>query len=302
MNATTTARQDIHAAAHADFDPADYKLIGVLDLDTSPFRADDSKGRQAVRAMETEGFPYVSIHPHGQCDACGQRLRYVAVMFHHPSNALVEVGLDCLSGRFAMAKAEVKRMMAEAKKAREAHALLDAFAAQCDERQELAYATYAWNIEAAAPEGANIWGLGIMADIARKARLYGTATEGQLRLIRRILGELEEKFAAQEQRNAEFEAARAAERGSRVDAFIGTVGEKKRPFTGVVRIAREFETQYGTSTLYIIDTPEGTAKWFTSSRTVELEEGQAVSFTATVKSHEIYDGERQTVVLRPKFA
>jgi hypothetical protein len=299
---STEARQDIHTAAHADFDPADYKFIGVLDTDTSPFRADDNKARQAVRAMETEGFPYVLVHPHGQCDSCGQHLRYVAVMFHHPSAALVEVGVNCLVGRFAMAKVEVKRMMAEAKKAREAHALLDTFLAQCDERQELAYATYAWNIEAAAPEGANIWGLGIMADIARKARLYGTATEGQLRLVRRILGELEGKFADQERRNAEFEAARAAERGTRVDAYIGTVGEKKRPFTGVVRIAREFETQFGMSTLYIIDTPEGTAKWFTSSRTVELEEGQEVSFTATVKAHEIYDGERQTVVLRPKFA
>lgn len=299
---STATRTDIHAAAHADFDPADYKFIGMLDLDTSPFRADDSKGRQAVRAMETEGFPYVAIHPHGQCDACGQHLRYVAVMFHHPSNALVQVGLDCLGGRFSMAKAEVKRMMAEAKKARELHALLDAFLAQCAEHQELAYATYAWNIEAAAPEGANIWGLGIMADIARKARLYGTATEGQLRLIRRILGELEEKFAAQEARNAEREAVRAAEQASRVDAFIGTPGEKKRPFTGVVRTARQFDTQFGLSTLYIIDTPEGTVKWFTSSAKVELEEGQQVTFTATIKTHEVYDGERQTVVLRPKFA
>lgn len=299
---STEIRTDIHAANHADFDPADYKLIGVLDLGTSPFRADDSKARKAVRAMETEGFPYVSIHPHGQCDACGQRLRYVAVMFHHPSNALVQVGLDCLSGRFSMAKAEVKRMMAEAKKAREAHALLDAFLAQCEERQELAYATYAWNIEAAAPEGVNVWGLGIMADIARKARLYGTATEGQLRLISRVLAELDEKFAAQEARNAEFEAACAAEREGRVDAYIGVVGEKKRPFTGVVRIAREFDTQYGLSTLYIIDTPEGTVKWFSSSRTVSLEEGQEVTFTATIKAHEVYDGERQTVVLRPKFA
>lgn len=299
---TPTARQDIHTAAHADFDPADYKLIGVLDLDTTPFRSDDSQGRKAVRMMETEGFPYVSIHPHGQCDACGQRLRYVAVLFHHPSNALVEVGLDCLGGRFAMAKDEVKRMMAEAKAAREAHKLLDAFLAQCAEHQELAYATYAWNIEAAAPEGANIWGLGIMADIARKARLYGTATEGQLRLIRRVLGELDEKFAAQEKRNAEFEATRAAERSNRVDAFIGEAGEKKRPFTGVVRIAREFDTQYGLSTLYIIDTPEGTVKWFSSSRTVSLEEGQEVTFTAMIKAHEVYDGERQTVVLRPKFA
>lgn len=295
---STEARQDIHTAAHANFDPADYRFIGVLDTDTSIFRTDDSAARRKVEALESEGFPYVLVHPHGQCDSCGQHLRYVAVMFHHPSAALVEVGVNCLAGRFSMAKAEVKRMMAEAKKAREAHALLDAFQAQCAEHQELAYATYAKNLAAAAPEGANTWGTDTLASIAQSARQYGSATDNQLGLVARILGELEGKFAEQEARNAE----RAAERSQRVDAFIGTVNEKKRPFTGVVRIAREFETQFGVSTLYIIDTPEGTAKWFTSSRTVELEQGQEVSFTATVKAHEIYDGEHQTVVLRPKFA
>lgn len=295
---STEARQDIHTAAHANFDPADYKFIGVLDTDTSPFRADDSKARKAVRAMETEGFPYVLIHPHGQCDSCGQHLRYVAVMFHHPSNALVEVGVNCLVGRFSMAKAEVKRMMAEAKKAREAHALLDAFLAQCAERQELAYATYAKNLAAAAPEGANTWGTDTLASIAHSARQYGSATENQLSLVGRILGELEGKFAEQEARNAE----RAAERSQRVDAFIGTVNEKKRPFTGVVRLVKKIETMYGTSFLRIFDTPEGTVKWFSSSTTVELVAGQEVTFTATIKAHEIYEGERQTVVLRPKFA
>jgi hypothetical protein len=297
---STIARHDIHAAAHADFDPADYRFIGVLDTDTSPFRADDSAARRKVEALESEGFPYVLVHPHGQCDSCGQHLRYVAVMFHHPSAALVEVGVNCLTGRFSMAKAEVKRMMAEAKRARELHALLDAFLAQCDEHQELAYATYAKNLAAAAPEGASTWGTDTLASIAHSARQYGSATENQLRLIARILGELEGKFAQQEARNAE----RAAERSARVDAFIGAVGDKKRPFTGVVRMIKVIETQYGTSFLRIIDTPEGTVKWFSSTipAGVELKAGVEVTFTATIKAHEIYEGERQTVVIRPKFA
>jgi hypothetical protein len=295
---STEARHDIHAAAHADFDPADYKLIGVLDTDTSMFRVDDSRARKAVRAMESEGFPYVLIHPHGQCDSCGQHLRYVAVMFHHPSNALVEVGVNCLHGRFAMAQAEVKRMMSDAKKAREAHAKLDAFLAQAAEHQELAYATYAKNLAAAAPEGTSTWGTDTLSSIAMSARQYGLATDSQLALIGRILNELEGKFAEQAARNA----AREAERSDRVDAFIGTVGEKKRPFTGVVRFVKVIDTMYGTSTLHIIDTPEGAVKWFTSSTTVELSAGDAVTFTATVKAHEIFEGERQTVILRPKFA
>jgi plastocyanin len=294
---STIARHDVHTAAHANFDPADYRFIGVLDTDTSLSRSNDFVARRKVKALEAEGFPYVLVHPHGQCDSCGQHLRYVAVMFHHPSAALVEVGVNCLTGRFSMAQAEIKRMMAEAKKAREAHALLDAFLAQCAENQELAYATYAKNLAAAAPEGTSTWGTDTLASIATSARQYGSATDSQLALIGRILDELESKFAEQAARNA----ARAAERNTRVDAFIGTVDEKKRPFTGVVRLVKVIDTMYGTSTLHIIDTAEGTVKWFTSAA-VELNAGDEVTFTATVKAHEIYDGERQTAILRPKFA
>lgn len=293
---TSTARQDIHTAAHADFDPADYKLIGILDLDTNMFRADDSKGRAAVRAMETEGFPYVSIHPHGQCDACGQRLRYVAVLFHHPSNALVEVGLDCLGGRFAMAKDEVKRMMAEAKAAREAHKLLDGFLAACDAHQDLAYATYAWNIEASAPEGADIWGVGILADIAGKARQYGgDVSAKQLAFVSRILTQLDERFAEQDRRNAEITAAKV-ESGPAPTGRVAIEGT-------VTKLDTRVNSYTGGERLVMTVTLDNGARvWGTVPAAIaaNVEQGSRVSFTATFEQGE--DDETFAWLSRPTKA
>lgn len=274
---STTARHDVHAAAHAAFDPADYKLIGVIDLHPEPFfRANDSRARQAIKAMEDEGFPYVEIHRYGQCDSCGQRLRYVAVMFHHPSAALVQVGLDCLGGRFAMAKDEVKRMMAEAKKAREEHKLLDGFLAACAEHQDLAYATYAWNIEAAAPEGADIWGVGILADIARKARQYGgDVSAKQLAFVSRILTQLDERFAEQEHRNAEIAAAKvesgpAPEGRVAVEGTVTKLDTRPNEYTGGIRM------------VMTVTLDNGARVWGTIPAAIEdVEHGARVVFTAT---------------------
>jgi len=293
---STIARHDIHAAAHADFDPADYKLIGVIDLHPEPFfRANDAKGREAIAAMETEGFPYVSIHPHGQCDACGQRLRYVAVMFHHPSAALVQVGLDCFGGRFAMAKDEVKRMMAEAKVAREAHKLLDGFLAACEAHQDLAYATYAWNIEAAAPAGADIWGVEILADIARKARQYGgDVSAKQLAFVSKILTQLDERFAEQERRNAEIAAAKA-ESGPAPTGRVAIEGTVTKLDT------RENAYIGGIRMVMIVTLDNGARVWGTVPAAIEsVEQGARVVFTATFEQAE--DDETFAYFKRPTKA
>lgn len=275
MNATATARYDIHSANHDNFDPADYRFIGAIDTDTSPFRADDSRGRKAIKMMEDEGFPYAQVHPHGQCDHCGQGLRYVAVMFHHPSAALIQVGLTCLGNRFASTAAEVKRMMAEAAKAREAHKLLDGFLAACAENQDLAYATYAWNIEAAAPEGADIWGVGVLADIARKARQYGGGVSAkQLAFVSRILTQLDERFTKQERINAE-RAAVKAEAGPAPEGRVAVEGE-------IVKI-KKVEGDWGTRIVITVKLDNGAMINGTAARAIaeDVTLGRRAAFTAT---------------------
>lgn len=296
---STETRYDIHRIASEGFDPENYDFVGVIDTCHDPiFRADDRAGRKAIDAKLAEGFEFANVHPHGQCDSCGNRLRYVVTLCHRPSDGLIEVGLDCLDGRFSMAKDEVAQMVKEAKAAREAHKLLDGFLAACADDQTLAYATYAQNILAADVEN-DLWteGLFTLADIARKCRRYGNgASEGQRRFMDKIFATLDRNAARAAERRAQAVRDQAEEKGS----FIAEPGAKKVAFAGTVRLAREFATQWGVSTLLVIDIPEGAVKWFTSSAT-ELDEGREVRFTATVKAHEVYHGERQTVIVRPKF-
>lgn len=286
---TTTTRHDIHAAAHADFDPADYKAIGILDLETNPFwRADDSKGRAAVAAMEAEGFPYAEVHPYGQCDHCGQHLRYVAVLFHHPSAGMIQVGLTCLGNRFRSTAEAVKAMMKEAQAARAAHKLLDGFLAACDEHQELAYATYAQNIAAAAPENADLWGVGILADIAHKARQYGgDVSAKQIAFVGRILTQLDDRFAKQEQINAERAAVKAAE------PQVGPAPRGRQVIEGEVTKLDTRRNEYtgGTRWVMTVTLDNGARIWGTVPAAIleATEIGTRVTFTATFTENDDAD-------------
>jgi hypothetical protein len=295
---STEARYDIHRAASEGFDPANYRLIGVLDLATGYGRADDSKGRRAVAHMVAEGFKFARVHPSGQCDHCGNRLRYVAVMLHAASDGMIEIGMDCLGNRFSTTQAEVKRMMAEAKAAREAHKILDAFNEACAENQALAYATYTQNILVAAPEGTfSDFAISMLMKIARQARHYGSIAPWHLDRLETLTGELE----AQLIRKEAYLAAQELLRSGR-PATGSWIGEPKQrmSFTGEVRKIVGFDTAYGWKLLITIDTADGVVLWGTTSAT-QLEEGDKVSFVATVKEHSEFRGERQTVVLRPKF-
>jgi hypothetical protein len=296
----TTPRTDRHRPSAPSFDPQAYDFTGAV-FDLSPdFAAENDRAQEILSHLLAEGFQFSGVHGgREQCDHCGAHLRYAALMVHRPTMSLIYVGEICLGNRFqALTRLEFRRLQAAAKLARELALTKVAFEVACDNDQALAFATYAENIAAGAPEGTfSDWAIDTLADIARKARQYGSATAGQLTLVERIVSELEAKETAANERRV----IRAAEDAALVDAFIGFEGEKKHQFDGVVRFVTGFDTQYGWTTIVVIDTAEGTAKWKTGSAT-DLDKGQAVSFTATIKAHEVYNGELQTVVLRPKFA
>lgn len=294
---STIARTDRHRPSAPEFDPQDYTCHGVFDL--HPDSGSSLRRRKIVSALVEQGYRFASGS--GKCGHCGQHIRYAALMVHI-SQEMIYVGETCLDNRFSgMTKAEFKQLQAEAKLARELALTKVAFEIACDDNQQLAYATYAENIRTAAPEGAlKDWHLDTLADIARKARQYGSATPGQLNLVERLVGELEDQLVAFTER----QVIRAAEQAARIDAFIGTVNEKKRQFTGVVRLTYKHEDNgFGASKMLIIDTPEGTVKWTSGTdQAFALHQGDEVTFIATIKAHEIYQDDKQTVVLRPKFA
>jgi hypothetical protein len=326
----TTTRTDRHRPSAPEFDPADYEFVAVHDNNADWPRANDHFLAMRRELLAT-GWTFSGVHGGmGQCDHCGARLRYSALMKHLPTRTLIYVGEQCLGNRFEMTKAEFDAARKAAQLDRERQAQLVAFNALCEDVPELVWATYAHNIGTAGTEyrtepvyfdesdGPTVeravagtswaernrqdWAISTLSDIARKARRYGSfASEKQAQLVVRLVGELEAAEAA----TAEREAKRAAEQATRVNAAIGEIGER-RDFTGTVRWFDHFESNFGytpkTSTVMIIDTAEGTVKW-TASSYISLERGQQITIKATVKEHTVYDRDQSitTVVTRGKI-
>lgn len=325
----TSARTDIHRPSAAEFDPADYEFVAVHD-NRAEWPGANLYFLQARRELIDAGWTFSGVHGGmGQCDHCGAALRYSALMKHLPTRTLIYVGETCLDNRFELTKAEFDAARKAAQLDRERQAKLAAFNELCNDMPELVWATYAQNIGQAGavyetrprwfdePDGEQVtapvegttwaernrkdWAIGVLSDLARKVRQYGSfASEKQAKLLVRLVHELE----AAEAETAKREAERAAKAAARTNAAIGEIGER-RDFEGTVRWFEHYTDFYGytekTSTVMIIDTPEGTVKWKASSH-IELEKGQTVKIKATVKEHSIYDRTQEitTVVTRGK--
>jgi hypothetical protein len=304
---TTMTRTDRHRPSAPEFDPEDYEFSGVVHNASPDSVYTNDSFRRTRNALLAQGYTFSGVHGGiGQCDHCGARLRYSALMIHIPTRTLLYVGETCLDNRFeAMTKAEFDRARREAQLDRERQARKTRFAELCAEHQDLAWATYASNIAVVTDETGTRWAerygkdwaVSVLLDIARKAYQYGSPSEKQLNFVSKLVRELEGAEADAVKREQE----RAAELAARPNAAIGEVGER-RVFEGTVRWSKQYEGDYGTTTVMVIDTPEGTVKW-KASKALEFEKNEAVKIKATIKDHEIYDRDQSitTVVTRGTF-
>lgn len=110
-------------------------------------------------------------------------------------------------------------------------------------------------------------------------------------------------------RNKQAEIARKA-----ASAYIGEVGQRV-DFICTLKTFRKFEGQYGSTYLHIMHTQDGqTVKYMGSnllgggewkkygySDYEYIPNGSSIEFKATIKEHTEYNGEKQTVVARPKL-
>ena len=120
------------------------------------------------------------------------------------------------------------------------------------------------------------------------------------------------------ERHAERIREEAARREAEKDSdYIGTVG-KREEFTLTLLGTREFESDFGVTTMHKFADPEGNiAIWYASSGTLwnvnaptpedahewakpgaEVEEGETVTVRATVKAHTEYKGTKNTKLTR----
>jgi hypothetical protein len=186
-------RTDVHRPAALV--PEDYDFRGVIDLYPDDL---DVAGRQYGAALReqllvTEGRVHASIHPHGQCDHCGARIRYAAYLVHRPTGKVLTVGETCLDNRFERSSEEfhAARKAAELDRAQQRiKHLRAAFLAEHEDLRDL--------IESELPEDAHH----ILGDLRWKAQRYGDLSERQVELARKLLAQDASRRAERAEREA----------------------------------------------------------------------------------------------------
>ncbi|MCV7144236.1 hypothetical protein [Mycolicibacterium fortuitum] len=109
-----------------------------------------------------------------------------------------------------------------------------------------------------------------------------------------ILTSLVKVYARQQQIEAERKATPI------VAGFIGEVGERIKNIAGVAKTVYRDEGYYGMRTLLVGITDDGHVITWWASKSLDIEVGQRFTIgAATVKNHDNYKGQDQTVLSRP---
>lgn len=280
----TTKRTDIHRAASADFDPLAYDVIDFSDNHTE----DGNQAAIRVRLAElrTKGFR-PGPGSNGQCGHCGARLRYSALLLHMLTGEWIFVGEECLANRFSGTQAQFRAMRAEANAKRERRSRAERIA-------EFAV-TYPGLATLADRDDPIVAGSEFLSDLSRRLRKDGTLTERQAIAAERAIARDTERAATR----AIAEAERAARPPRQ---YLGAIGEKIT-LTGTVAVRMTVDGYaYGThQTMVVIETPIGDAKVYTAAQWADdVAKGDVVTLTATVKRHDIYRDDPQTLITRAK--
>jgi hypothetical protein len=121
---------------------------------------------------------------------------------------------------------------------------------------------------------------------------YGSLSEKQTAIVRKALARA--KKWEEEKTEREISWAKEAEKRE----HVGEVGDKQFEVKGTVSFVTSWDGTYGTTYLTVIrDADDNTIKY---KGKFLAEKGDSVEMIATVKSHEEYKGEKQTIVNRPR--
>ena len=111
-----------------------------------------------------------------------------------------------------------------------------------------------------------------------------------------ILKKCQEIQEVQAKKEEEAEAKRAKQK------YIGNIGEKVNLEVKIVHI-HKYNSQWGVGSIFFMETLDGDrVNWFTSSAPYGIEKGDTIKILATIKKHEEYKNNKQTVVARVRFA
>lgn len=118
---------------------------------------------------------------------------------------------------------------------------------------------------------------------------WGRLTKGQEQAVLRMIDKAKERLAARDAEKAEKRATAK---------HIGTVGER-REFTLSVKFTTEYETQFGTTFVHVMEDADGNVVVYKGSKMIGGK-GDQIIIKATIKEHGVRDGIAQTIISRPK--
>ena len=108
---------------------------------------------------------------------------------------------------------------------------------------------------------------------------------------------LSKKFDLKDNAKEIADAAKATLEPESHSEYIGEVKERLRDLKVTLTAVRSFDSFYGTSFIYIFTCGENVLVWMTSS-CKDIEVGEEILLTGTVKEHRIYKGVKQTKLSR----
>ena len=122
--------------------------------------------------------------------------------------------------------------------------------------------------------------------------VFGKLSPKQMKWVRKLPREMGKRAKARED-------AQEARRGSE---WVGDVGERLRELPLAVMFTTHIDTEFGGSKLAKFTDADGNEfGWFGSGSDIwELEKGQEIVLTGTVKKHDTYQGIKQTMLTRCK--
>lgn len=282
-----TQRTDIHRPSAIQ--PEDYDFIAVFPHDVDGFGGAEELryARETFnRHMECHPGAKFSGHEHGGfCMVCGNAnaLTY-AVFYHEKTNSYVRMGQDCankmdmnVDDAFRRARTVAEAMRKSRQGKLRAQGLLAEYGL-----------TPAWDIYAATDRTGFRYEESTITDIVAKLVRWGSISDAQKAFVSKLLGQITDR--------AKLDAERAAKAAA--SQHIGTVGNREK-FTLTIRILKSWDGMYGTSYLHVCDDARGGTVVYKGSNCLG-QKGDTLTVVATISEHGEYQGEKNTVIKRPK--
>jgi hypothetical protein len=251
-------RDDIHSPSN--FDPAEYVYVGAFDsgiLDEQISYDQAADRARLMMLLTTDGFPNGNWNTRGTCDHCGANFRYVTV-WAHMDGEYIAVGTVCAEERFDLPNRvsfDIKRLKAQAASAAKLRQA-DDFIAAHGLAEVIEVDHY------------------ITRDILGKLRKYGSISEAQVNLLRKLHREAAERAGAAARREEETKVAAPLGR-TEYEGVVIKLAEKYSDFDG---------STYWKMTVKVTDEILGGVYFVhvTKPSKLQIRTGETVRMTATL--------------------